>query len=173
MFFKKSEKIDKKYLSIKYYYETLCDFKITRDPITGLFGVDINEEFGMILWVLPGSPAEEIGILPRDLIYAIDGIRVNPGDTWYQKYLLYRHQAVFTLIPTNQYFDEPKLIKKWIRINTRMGDIITRDLQHALTLSFKTKGKAFHSYYFNEEVNRKVNGGVNRGEIVMEDTVYI
>ena len=79
---------ENKPLSIKYYYETLINLEVSRDPITGIYGMDIHEPWAMIMWVIPGSQAEKMGFFPKDLIYAIDGIKVYPGDNWYQKYLL-------------------------------------------------------------------------------------
>ena len=166
-FLKRSKK---KCLSSKYYYNTLLDLKISRDPISGMYGLDINEPFAMILWVIPGSPAEKIGIFPRDLIYAIDGLIVNPGDTWYQKYLLFRNEIVITIIPTNRYFDKPKLEKKLVRVNTRMGNIIMRDMTYSQTLSLKKMGKKLDKLKIEPAVIP--SSSVNY-EVQMQDTVYI
>ena len=168
-FLKRSKK-KIKCLSSKYYYDTLLNLKISRDPISGMYGLDINEPFAMILWVIPGSPAEKIGIFPRDLIYAIDGLIVNPGDTWYQKYLLYRNEIVITIIPTNRYFDNPKLEKKLVRVNTRMGNIIMRDMAYSQTLSLKKVGKKLDKLKIELPVipYSRVNY-----EVQMQDTVYI
>ena len=49
----------------------------------------------MVLWVIPGSPAERNGIFPRDLIVYIDYIFIQPNDTWYYDYLL-EHPLIYT-----------------------------------------------------------------------------
>lgn len=172
MFFlmkRNKNKLSKNYFSSKYYYPILFDFKISRDPITGLFGMDINELYAIILWVIPDSPAYKIGIFPRDLIYSIDGIIVKPGDSWYQKYLLYRNTVTITLIPTNRIFPKPKLKKKLIRVNFRMGDIITRDLQYTSTLSIKKQGKSIESFQYKPDIAFNYIDG----EMHIQDRVYI
>jgi hypothetical protein len=168
--FLKNHKRKIKCLSAKYYYETLLNFRISRDPITGIYGMDINPAFAMIAWVIPGSSAENMGLFPRDLIYAIDGIIVNPGDTWYQKYLLYRNEIVITIIPTNRYFDKPKLEKRLMRINTRMGNIITRDRTYHYTLSLQKKGKKLDKLKIEPTF---IPDHHSNYEVKMTDSVYI
>ena len=159
-----------KCISSKYYYQTLINLEIQRDPINGMFGMDIHTPFAMIIWVIPGLPAEKIGIFPRDLIYAIDGLIVNPGDTWYQKYILYRNKVVITIIPTNRYFEKPKLEKKLIRTSNRMGNIITKDLQYVQTLSLLKKGKDINKIKYEPKITHI---SYVPGEMLMQDRVYI
>ena len=169
---KYNKKMNSKCLSLKYYYELLFDIHLTRDPITGLFGMDIHEPYAMVMWTIPGLPAYNMGIFPRDLLYAIDDILVKPGDSWYYKYLLYRNTVKITVIPTNRFFEKPKLKRKLVRTTYRMGDIITRDLSYIETLSLKGRGKNLNRIQNDPRLN--ITDNLQRThEVQMNDIVYI
>jgi len=158
------------------YYEHMVQFTMSRDPNTGIYGLDINPKYGMVLWVIPGSPAERIGIFPRDLIVYIDDIYIQPNDTWYYDYLLEHDTVSITIVPTKLVFPNPLLIPRIINTTKKYGDKIYISQECVNTLPIQTEGIPLDKLDLQTLQTMQILQSIQNvrySEVQMEDRVYI
>ena len=150
------------------YYNFIVDYQISRDKNTGIFGLDIHKKYGIILWVIPESPAANVGLLPRDYITMIDGIYIKPGDTWYINYLLQRNNVTLSILPTKLIFPNPILSPKLIRKNSNHNNNICIEEIYINTLPITTPGIPI-----DKIDTYALNNYQSNSEVLMMDRVYI
>ena len=94
---------------VRYVYEQLRTHGVVRQSLVGVLvqtvtpglaqGLDLSRGYGvMISDVLPGSPAEEAGLRPRDIISAVDGASISALP--YYNAMMYLHDPAVPLAVT-------------------------------------------------------------------------
>ena len=146
-----------------YFGGPIIIFDLSRDPISGTFGFDIFTERAMILWTIPGLPAHTAGILPRDIIVEINGIKITPGDFSIINTINQLDFISLAIIPSPFIFENPRLSWTWINHICKHGNKVTRTQQHVQTLSHKYKGAFVDAGdYFN-----------TKETVAMQSRIYI
>ena len=138
-------------------------FDLSRDPISGTYGLDIFTPKAMVLWVVPGQPAHLAGISPRDILVSVNHIKISPGDPSFVHFINTHDFITITVIKTPLIFKNPKLNWVWITQISKHGNNKTIIKHRVQTLSPYEKGIIIESPSFLK----------GKEQILIQNKVYI